>query len=395
MNIVEYIASSKKIVFCIVDDIDTYANSYIKETIKNIADFTISNLHTKGYNVFVGHDESILIDHALSCGYEHAVIMSPGTEFINGMEFFNALEIVIKDDFLVMGHILDRGQAYYELHHQCYILNLKMWNEIDCPFIGKETMGIKHTQIIPSRSKENIHDSYTPLWINTGENSHTYDHKRHGWNIISQGLKNKKDILVFGDKLRNNKIHYYPESKKDFLEKVSFLYHRQNYCATEFIHTKNNEWDNGIKGKFDQVIVPASGTLYTDLIDKGTVIFYDYNQNALDYWKNNIPKKQGVEYKFVKTDLLNDDVLLDHINYTAKKTFVNLSNIFCYEGTATVYPLSYRLDKEEKLVNELNELNNVVINFTMSASCGFSDIETDYLSYLKKPTWHMNQDWNE
>ena len=256
-------------------------------------------------------------------------------------------------------------------------------------------MGIKHTQIIPSRSKENIHDSYTPLWINTGENSHTYDHKRHGWNIISQGLKNKKDILVFGDKLRNNKIHYYPESKKDFLEKVSFLYHRQNYCATEFIHTKNNEWDNGIKGKFDQVIVPASGTLYTDLIDKGTVIFYDYNQNALNYWKNNIPKKQGVEYKFVKTDLLNDDVLLDHINYTAKKTFVNLSNIFCYEGTATVYPLSYRLDKEEKLVNELNELNNVVINFTMSASCGFSDIETDYLSYLKKPTWHMNQDWNE
>jgi hypothetical protein len=74
-----------KITFCIIDDIDTYANSEIQSTIKNICDFTISNLYIKGYKVIIGKDENNLLNEVQT---DYAVIMSPGTEYINGFSFF-------------------------------------------------------------------------------------------------------------------------------------------------------------------------------------------------------------------------------------------------------------------------------------------------------------------
>ena len=84
------------ITFCIVDDIDTYANSEIKTTIRNICDFTISNLYTKGYTTLVGTSADDLLKQVTT---EYAVVMSPGTEYINGYLFFEALEKLLKNDF--------------------------------------------------------------------------------------------------------------------------------------------------------------------------------------------------------------------------------------------------------------------------------------------------------
>ena len=48
------------IVFCIVNDIDSYDSQDIKTTITNIANFTIANIKTKGYEVLVGDNEDKL-----------------------------------------------------------------------------------------------------------------------------------------------------------------------------------------------------------------------------------------------------------------------------------------------------------------------------------------------
>ena len=395
MNIVEYRnpLSKNNLVFCIVDDIDTYKTSWIKEIIKNLADFTVSNLYIKGYDVFVGYDEDILLKHVTDLKYNYAVVMSPGTEYINGLDFFNELEKLIQKDFFIAGHFLDRKDAYYELHHQCYVINLKDYADLDYPCIGITSPGSQHHQRSPVRSLENIHDDYTPIWIKPGETFKKYNHKCHGWNIISKGLKLSKSFVVFDDSIRNNKKHYYPESKQDFEEKIAWLYLRQNFCANEYIHYQNTELSNNIRDTYDQIIIPASGTLYLDLIDKGTVIFYDYNQRSLDYWEKACPRKDGISYKFVYTDLLIDDKLLENIEYDAENTFINLSNIFCYEGTAVFYPLSYRLKRQNNFVDKISQLKKSKINFSMTAGCGFSIVENPTLSYLKKPTWHYNQDW--
>lgn len=389
-NIIDYTPSdTSQIAFCIVDNIDTYANSWIKETVKNIADFTISNLYAKGYSIFVGHDEDKLLDYVSNKDYTHAVIMSPGTEFINGTAFFDAILKLTKQDFFIAGHVLDRDDAYYELHHQCYIVNLETYKALSCPVIGQQILGATHVQEEPNRSDDNYHDCHTPITIDRGWRERTYKHKCHGWNILTTAFSNDAPVIVFDDSIRNNKRHLYPESKKDFEDKVSWLYHRQLYCATEFVHTANTEWTNGDFNKFKQVVLPASGTLYLNLIDEGKVTFYDYNQKALDYWKQQCPCKENIEYEFVLTDIMNDNKLL---NYVGENAFVNLSNIFCYEGTATVIPLAYRLKKEQDLVFNLKRLN-ATVNITMTAATGFSSLSNPKISDLKKPTWHYNEDW--
>jgi hypothetical protein len=358
------------IAFCIIDDIDTYANDEIKITIKNIFDFTISNLHTKGYKIFIGKNEDELLQSIKE--FDHVVVMSPGTEYINGYEFFKALEDLVQKDFFVAGHILDRSNydAYYELHHQCYVINMKYYNKLGCPKVGTLEKNVQHTQVEPSRASSTWHDDYTPKYVTKGEKNRTYNHRCHGWNLLRLAFENDLPVIVFDENIRNNKKHYYPESEKDFYKNKGYIDYKLTYCKEEFIHTTNTEWSTGIDDKYDQVVIPASGTLYLDLIEKGRVVFYDYNQRALDYWKKNCPRKDNVEYVFVHTDLLNDISLVDQLDPNLK-TLVNLSNIFCYEGTAAKYSLSHRLLAQENLVYKLKEtIKNIDINFSMKADEG-------------------------
>lgn len=359
-----------KIVFCIVDDISTYANQEIKTTIKNILDFTISNLYIKGYKVIVDVDVDRLLRDIT--GYDYAVVMSPGTEYINGLAFFNALNDLLTKDFFLAGHVLDRSKydAYYELHHQCYVINLKYYKELGYPIVGKLEYNNPHTQIEPRRSLENFHDDYTPKAVSKGTTEKIYNNRCHGWNLLSLSFKNNLPVLVFDESIRNNKKHYYPEVEQEYYKHSEYIEYKFNFCKNEFVHTTNTEWSTGIIERYNQIVIPASGELYLDLIDNGIIIFYDYNQRALDYYKENCTKKENIDYKFIKTDLLNSIDLVDHINPNLK-TLVNLSNIFCYEGTAAKYSLQHRLLAQNSLVAALkNKVKNIDINFTLKANDG-------------------------
>lgn len=358
-----------KIAFCIVNNIETYANGDIRSTIKNIADYTISNLVSKGYDVFVDKDEDKLLQ--VVADYNFAVVMSPGTEYINGYTFFEALKELVKKDFFVAGHVLDRTayNAYYELHHQCYVVNMAHYNTLHRPIVGISQKGISHTQIEPIRSTENWHDDYTPKFINKGIYQKGYTNRCHGWNLLRLAFENDLPVLVFDESIRNNKKHYYPESEQDYYKEAEYIKQKFDYCKEEFIHVNNTEWTTGISETYEQLVLPASGTLYLDLINQGKVIFYDYNQKALDHWQENCPRKEGIEYKFVNTDLLNSTELVNYIDPNLK-TLINLSNIFCYEGTAAFYSLEYRLTAQNRLVNKLNKFKNITINFSLKADHG-------------------------
>lgn len=366
------------IAFCIIDDTDHYANEEIQTTIRNIADHTIENLLIKQYKVFVGKDEDILLSKAWQ--YDHVVVMSPGTEYINGRGFFNALNELVKQDFFVAGHVLDRSSynAYYELHHQCYVVNMAHYKRLRCPTVGALARNIQHTQLDPVRSVANFHDEHTPKTVSAGTTTRTYSNKCHGWNLLKLAFENNLPVVVFDENIRNNKKHYYPESEVDYYKEVEYIDYKFNYCKEEFIHTDNTEWSAGMYREAQQVVVPASGMLYLNLVEKGTVVFYDYNQKALDYWKEHCPRKADVTYKFVKTDLLNDFNLIDSID-PKLNTFVNLSNIFCYEGTVSKYSLKHRLLAQENLVNLLSKrIKNLRINFAHRANP----------NVLKIATWH-------
>jgi len=376
MNVLEFNPGWKTdIAFCFVDNTRTY-QSNIREFMKNQADGTLANIYNKGWTVYQWIDEDVLLQHACNKGHKWAVVFSTGAEFINGTKFFDAILAMIKNDFFVAGHILDRADAYYELHHQCYVINLEKYKELGCPEIGKQEFGSKHIQNIPLRSKDNIHDDYTPLTIGYGDYTRDeYQHKCHGWNILSVAFNNKETVLVFDSNIRNNKRHFYPESPKDFYKNLSWAYHRLNFCHDTFVHTSNTETVHLPLKKYKQIVTPASGFWFADyLATDATVIMYDYNQASLNYWKEKFP-----EYKFILCDLLGEGSLVDYIDTSISDTLINLSNIFNYEGTVFFHSLEYRKYKQQVLVD--------AIQSAMPSANVYFSLQAELFDTV--PTWHL------
>jgi hypothetical protein len=170
------------------------------------------------------------------------------------------------------------------------------------------------------------------------------------------------------------------------------------------VHTENTDWPNSKLTDIEQVFTPASGTWYTDIISKTKpvhVVMYDYNIKALEYWKNKAPVIANVSYDFVHLDLLNEIVdLHQYFDYSNKKTVFNLSNIFAYEGTVSLYPLRYRLHRENYWINNINKcFPDSYITFSSRATTGFihcplyGQLSPIDISQLNTPSWHMYGDW--
>lgn len=408
MNVIKFNSYTQlSIVFCVVDNTNNISDGYVKELTKNQADFTISNFWTKGYTVYQGLDIDELLKEA-SADFKYACVVSTGTEIINGYKFFNSLQEELNDNFLIKGHLLDRGDAYYELHHQCFLVDLENYKKVGCPIIGYQELGKLHNQIKPVRAIENDHDTYTPLYIRQGEKLESYSHKCYGWNIISESLKHNFEVKRFSKNTLTNKKHFYPENLKDFYNHSTFLFARERFCSNDYIHYKNTEDKIKIDDTLTQIVTPASGSVYLNYIDKEAqvhVIVYDYNQKSLDYYKENAPKLKNVTYSFVRWDLLTEIIdLKKYLDPNSTYTLIDLSNIFCYEGTAIFANVRYRLTQENKLLLYIKDnFPNTYINFSGRSSTGFvneinyptkiDNIKLYNIQDLKKPTWRFGADW--
>jgi len=434
-------AGSEDIVFIFLDRIHSCQTAWTAELMKNLSDFVLGKIIDSGFNVIQGLDEDEMLREAAK-DYTHAVVLSTGTEFINGDEFFNEVELAVygADNFFLMGHIPDRDDGYYELHDQCYIINLDTYTELGCPFVGEFAYYSEHNQIEPARSNINIHDDYTPLWVLPGTTERKYKHKWHGWNIISVALSNNKIITVFPSTFRNNKVYYYPNYEPSFIPKSSYLYGKYSVASQTLFYPYNTEEFVAIdfQGPVQQLVIQASGLqwyeylLYYGYDENTTVKFVDYNLFALecmfritldwdgkqnyiefvqDYvnsrkeflssggdhmitmtgseqtvdarmWTDMISK---VKFEFHHQDLVLNTALPVHTWVdNAPSTIIHLSHIFNYDPVAPFVPLKHRIYNERVL---LDKLKKHVPDATLIMVGNVSD-------KLQRPTWHTNGDWN-
>jgi hypothetical protein len=433
-------AGSSDIVFVFLDRIHTCQTTWTAEITKNLSDFVLSNIISKGFNVIQGIDEDELLKEAAK-DYTHAVVLSTGTEFINGDEFFNEVEKLVYSHktFFLMGHIPDRDDGYYELHDQCYIINLTKYTELGSPIVGEFAYYSEHTQTEPIRSPYNIHDDYTPTWVRFGTNQRTYKHKWHGWNILSVALAAQESVEVFPEAFRINKKYYYPNYEPSFIPASTYLYGKNQVAAQTMFYPHNTEEIVKIdfKGPIRQLVTQSSGLNWIDYLitygyTKDTVVrFVDYNLFALECMKEITDKWDGTNYStFVKnyvsqraaflgkdgTDWLaaqgklydpdipewtliketvkfefrHEDLVLNKSLPVSQwldnvpDTIVHLSHIFNYDPIAPFVPLKHRIYSERLLLKNIKKYN---VDATI--------IMVDTVeSYKQRPTWHMNGDWN-
>ena len=387
-----------------------------------------------------GIDEDALLREAAE-QYTHAVVLSSGTEFINGDEFFNEVELEVYSGrkIFIYGHIPDRDDGYYELHEQCYIINLETYKELGCPVVGKFAYYSPHTQIEPRRSEENIHDDYTPIWVSSGDTPRQYKHKWHGWNILSVAFANNKPIRPFPERFRNNKRYYYPNYEPAFMQASAYLYGKQQVASQTLFYPYNTEIvaELSCKGPIQQLIIQASGLQFVDYLathgyNENTVVrFVDYNLFALecmhaitqhwdgehyiDFVNGHINSRYGfvkasqrpnwitltgmeqkvspslwndirskVKFEFRHEDLvLNTQLPVSAWCDNVPNTVIHLSHIFDYDPVASFYPYKYRLASRRRLLDAIKaHAPNACV------------IILDQLENYQRPTWHMNGDWD-
>jgi len=212
------VIKQKRILCCVVDNLDLYQSNTAKEISVNLTDFMLHRFNLYSFDIFIGKNEDELLQEASKDEfYTHAVIIACGTSFKLSDRIFSAIERVCEKEFFISGHILDRnGHSHYknacfELHHQFYIVNLKQYAELGFPLVGQEE-NISYTQIKPERSVEYLYNDHeVPEWIKPGTELKTYDIKLHGWNILNVGLENNKTLIDLGLDIRNNKQYIYYE----------------------------------------------------------------------------------------------------------------------------------------------------------------------------------------
>jgi hypothetical protein len=446
-----YKALQKKhnIVFVCIDIFNSIKDIYAKELLMNMAEYQISHFTSKGYDMYISNDETVTLKKIVN-SYDYAVVFSSDSE-LEGDNFLNNLHELLKKDFFIAGHVLDRKEAYYELHQQCYVVNLKKYQIYNCPNIGYFEKNKKHVQKKPLRSNENFHHDYTPFWIKPGNDLQEYYHQCHGWNIIKIALDHQENIEIFNENLRNSKRCYYGAYEKDFLEHSEYIYKKYNFCNSRMFYPINTEEIQSIKleGPIKQLAIPASGFNWVKYLDMygynsdTEVLFYDFNPNSLYYMKETVQKFTDgdyesflkkinknntvdwvcnrkeikdhflqirktyiecvnvVKFKFVQCDLLNE-FLLDLLN--DQQVILNISNVFSYGPTSFLLSTKQRVYRENKLIAHLQK-QHPKINLIASghAWAGFFDytVYNDQISKfnqvdiesLQKPLWRSAGDW--
>lgn len=430
----EPVTARNDLVFCILDNTHTYSNAWHRELVKNITDFCLQNITIQGYTVLQDTNEEQLLKAAAAIDARYAVVLAAGTEFITHYVFFDLLNnLISQQDFFILGHVLDRKDCYYELHQQCYVINLDQYKDLGCPAIGQQEFFSQHAQSTPIRSDETYHDEHTPIWVKAGTKTTIYEHKAHGWNILSLAFKNKLPVLVFNEKFRAAKKHYYPEYESSFLQEINYAYKRANFCSGLAVYPINSEQMKfDVPGPLRQLIVPASGLGWIEHLarigyDETTVVkFFDYSPPTLEYLKEVVawdgrdypaffkefmtrkysylensdfiaycgPQdiaaewakfsdqfdwsvlwadiRSKVRFEFHLTNLLDSTDELDWIETVEGISMINISNIFNYIGTATFYSMKQRVHAERALFDRLKaKLPNIYVQVSRFAADGF------------------------
>lgn len=435
-------SGSPDIVYIFLDRISQCQTKWTAEVVRNMSDYVLSKILNHGFNVIQGLDEDAMLQEAAK-EYTHAVVLSTGTEFINGDEFFHEVEkeVYSGNEFFIWGHIPDRDDGYYELHEQCYIINLKTYKELGCPEVGKFEYYSPHTQIEPRRSEENIHDDYTPIWVTYGDKERKYKHKWHGWNILSVAFANKKFVKPFANRFRDNKRYYYPNYEPAFIKACTYLYGKNQVASQSLFYPYNTEEiaETNVDAPLRQLVIQASGLQFVDYLlnygyTKDTVVrFVDYNLFALEcmyaitqHWDgenymNFVNGQVNSRYEFIKSSqrpnwisltgavqtvssevwndirktvkfefrhedlVLNKGLAVSEWLDSVPNTIVHLSHIFNYDPVAPFVPLRHRIYNEQLLLNKIKEFNPDAKIIMVDKA---QDIYKNSL-----PTWHLDGEW--
>lgn len=195
--------------------------------------------------------------------YDHALVSYVGTVYRfpstpEEKSIYHYFDKWIEEDSSpCRGHILwHPDRQYGRLHLQSMFLNLKHWRTIGMPSFGKWS----GTATLPEISAHNVHDDYTPLWLNPGKQTSVVKDAEMA-EYISGVVKSGKTISNFSSMERSTKYFTYPQREEisapllaDQERSANILYRRNTSKLSVFDKYQ-------FEKKFDVIYAPAAGNV--------------------------------------------------------------------------------------------------------------------------------------
>lgn len=377
------ILKEKRILYCILDTIEGLSSTYSQETARNVSDFFLSILLRKKYDVVIGPTSDELLSRAATDDfYSHAVVVITGTHAGFSEAIINAVEKKCEEFFTVCGHILDRGDSYYEIHNQFFIVNLDEYRRLGCPMMGEMSWNTPHKKIMPVRSLECLYnDKELPVWVRPGTEEREYKNKRHGWNFFTVGLQNNAIFCDVGEEIRNKKTYLYYEYDHVFFRHVPDLFNYQLVC-----NTMVTPWNSDILPNF----ISIDEKSLDHYITTGTGLNWVYNLKRLGYHANTRITFTDISYPvllFMK-NLINDWDGEDYASFYMKQlNFMPIS----YNLDLTTHETRIRewFDNFEKEFEDFkvlwNDIKKLKFNYVLTdffAPTDFSFINPEEVTFM-------------
>lgn len=273
-----------------------------------------------------------LVKEAKHKGADYLVVFPSGTIIFDPKILYQGFEEYIQSNFDLGGHIIDHGaqnpnaqsvQGLFGLHEQCLVLSKKLINAIvENNFVVNETSFFYEDNEWPdiTRSEDNMHGVYTPLWIRSGSETTKVVRKFVEskfclfYDLIKFTLKNNFSIGNLPNKFRAHRQYSYQlenpitfennlETSLDDLEEFGKV-EMPNGQREFFIRWKSMlNPDKGFwayntettltdrSAKVDCFVSVASGLMpwhylaNFDIQDNCKVIFVDVNEHCLNFQK--------------------------------------------------------------------------------------------------------------
>jgi hypothetical protein len=385
---------------------------------KNITEYWIQEIANYGLETTCKSSPDDLLIWADQNGLNYIMVVSIGSNLSKKQNLLNEIPefLATHPDLSIAGHILDKGDKFYELHHQCYIININWWREAGKPRMGDEHQTLNWSTIEPARSEENWHDGYTPHWIAQGTELKTYTGKRFGWNIINSALKQNKKLYSFTENIRESKYYLYPEVSFDVHSKLfEVMNHLQGYG--HFVANTETPPEKMKDNDFQGVVCTSGGitallsAYVSNLQPYSKVTIFDFSPISLALQRE--IKKPGFDFKNFKDsfykivghldltpmfraesnidkmqeiidrlmpegleDFIRDvwptlDIQLYQHNFfeiyrlksllgrhAGEKTYIHLTNILHYQNSAWLFSSSHRYNIEKDVLAIFSELGN-------------------------------------
>ena len=352
----------KKLALGIIDTSEKINDDFLRAISKNIVEYwfqeiiktTIDYIDDMPNILKIHSDPDEIIKWASESNYEYVLVASLGTSFKNtGTEFFTVLEKFLnetpQDDITIVGHILDKKDEYYQLHHQTFLVNLDWWRKNGQPKLGQENNSKKILSEV-NRSSDNHHDDYTPLWIEKGSSKKEYTKTHFGWNIIETALQSNKRVLSFNKNLRRSKYYLYPEVKSDAYTKKNYITKWIMTMSKHFIANTESFWqvhDNN----FDSIVCSAGGIspiltgFFTNLKPNSQILVADINHFSL------------VCQKKIVDALINKTITVNQIEQFLRE----MTNEYSIDNNG--YDMFSADNKISNMQEEINQHSNELQNF--------------------------------